>query len=387
MAQAAEKKEDQAPKHPLDVMLEVDEGEITRLAEHPDLATQSQEVTEETVKETPAVEESPAQEQAPQQEPPATGERPPQQTEEKPAEEARETQAPEKKPDPRREYWKEMRELKRANKERERELNEERLAREKVERDLEEERARRRLEAGDIEEAELDDPLAKVNKDLEDIKAKQERTAQQLQETQALNQQRSVEAEIEREEERFRADHPDYHDAVDFLVQTQRDEFEETGILDAVTQEMLERSPEVVEQHMQSTGMDDEYEAAKDVSFRLMVNEQRKAFVAATRKGGRSVAQAAYNLAKKRGYQAQAPATEEETKPQAPKPPTAKERVERAKKLEPATQSLSSMQNKGTPVPAQIRTRQQLLDLDPDEMDKYIVEMDAKDPTWDRNLA
>jgi len=331
MAEAAQKKDtglsplptEAGPiKHPLDVMMEADEAEIKRLSENPSLSTQTQEITEEQLERRepePSVQETPVEE-PPAQQPPTPVEEPP--TEEHAAKEpplAAETKEPEK-----REYkgptWKQMRELQKANRELEATRLEERSQFEQMQRQLADEQTRRRAEMGE-EEEEIEDPLTKVNKDIEALKQGQQQTREHLQSNQAVNQQRDLMTDIERQEESFTREHPDYNDACNYLAETEREEYEIAGILDSAAREMLERNPEIIEQHMQATQMDDEYEAAKDVTYAILLNERRKAFVAAATRSGKNVPAAAYDLAKKRGYQAQGAEQEMPKQPAAPPPP------------------------------------------------------------------
>jgi hypothetical protein len=120
-------------------------------------------------------------------------------------------------------------------------------------------------------------------------------------------------------------------------------------------------------------------DAAKDIAFRVLIDRERQSFIENCRQSGRSVARAVYELAELRGYH-----RAEEKPKETPVP--AQERVQRAKQQQAVTQSLSAMQTGGGVAQRKVTTRQQLLDMDPAELDAYVLEMDQKNPNWDKEL-
>lgn len=358
------------PEHPLDEMFKVEEAEITKLLEHP---------LEDTSTTTPAgspplepgKEAAPAAETVPVAEPAKEtppAEKPPP-VEAKPAE-RKETKGP---------TWKQLREMKR-------ELEEER-------RKLQE--AEKRIAASPAEtipegEPEIEDPLTMVSKETKATKEGLQQTREELERIKAAEAQRLVVDEIKVDEERFKKEgHADYDEALNFLAEKRLSHYDRTGRIDRYARLEMQGRPELVREFAEKSGRnpDDDtelYDAARDMVGRILIHADRMNVIQDCRETGKSVAEVAWGLSLDFGYK---PKDAEPAALATPAKSLAQERVERAKEQKPQEQSLSAMQSSGKPQQRRITTRQQLLDMDTAEREKYIFENDQRDPFWDRDLT
>jgi hypothetical protein len=195
---------------------------------------------------------------------------------------------------------------------------------------------------------------------------------------------------IRRQESEFETAHPDYRQAVGFLEQHEIKEWERSGIsLAAIRQlrqavdagragnpqaapivnhiESLVQRPDVV-RLAEKEGRDPEDVAMYLVARDTYLTGRRQMLWDAAEASGRNVAEIAYELAQGRGYRQAdaAPAVD-------PQEAAARARVEQAKAINQASQSLSEAgTTEGGGQARVIRNRQQILNLSDDELDQLI---------------
>lgn len=351
-------------------------------------AAPEMEALEKTAKgeapETPPPEPPPAPETPPVETPPVDApETPP--VEVPPVEAAPETAPPAAEPEkekrkPRPGFWSQMREAEKRNKE-----ERDRLAKERE--DLEAEK--RRL-AGVVDpDVEIDDPLTKMGKELEDLKKRDEVRGKQVEQ---LHQTTAAEREAERqrlaildEVRDFEKAKPDYTQALEYLVTSRREELDDMGMIDAAAEKWLLQAPDVVKRAAAEIGMateteDQLYEAAREIGFRVIIENERNLLVQGARTRAEKIPEVVYRAAVRRGYKSEAAAA-----PAAPvvsPEAQAKERVQAAMRSQAATQSLSAVGNGGAPKGREIKTREDVLAL----TDVEIAKLDLEQPGWDRAI-
>lgn len=240
-------------------------------------------------------------------------------------------------------------------------------------------------------EPSIEDPLTKVNRDVGEVKEVVAQTAEELKRLRATQEQQAVIEQIKGEESVFSRDHADYPKAVRFLAEKRLSHYEKSGRIDRAASWEIANRRETIERFAAETGKDPDdeeqlYEAARDMVGRLLIEQDRQELIRDCHETGRSVAAIVYDLAVDFGYQVGEPA-----KPAAlAQPPTklaAQERVERAKGQEAQAASLSAMQSGGGTPPRQITSRNQILEMDEKELDRYMLDMEkAGDPLWFQRL-
>jgi DNA repair exonuclease SbcCD ATPase subunit len=371
-----------ADPHPLDALLSEEEADTIKLVEGAAQTSESDATEDAPPEGETEVKPESTETELPVGEPPVETppERPaetppvePEKTEEPPPVAAEPEKRPAGKPST---MFKQLRELRKQVEERDRRLAE-----------LERPKPAETQPADD----EFEDPLTKLERQrAEDKRLADERLNQLEQRTQQnerQTQQQQITVEIQRQESDFVREHPDYNEALNHLVKTRREEYDETGALDNRAEWWLTHHPQVIERFANERNMafetdDDVHAAAREASFAVLIEQERMQIITDVRARGKNVAEAVYSLATKRGWQAPsaAPATP------AAQAETAQERVQRAKAAEPAATSLSAMQSGAQPVELKITSRAQLLALDEKDLDRYVDMMDAKDPGWDKKL-
>lgn len=204
--------------------------------------------------------------------------------------------------------------------------------------------------------------------------------------------ERRVTDAIVQQETRFRADHPDYDKALEYLVTFERRAAEETGQLDVVADRVRTTVPDQVRQLAVQKAMT-EAEAARDLAAGYIFLARRQELVEGSTRTGKALPESVYALAKMRGYQgvAQTPAPV-----QSPAPPpqnlSAAEQ-QRARQFETASTTLSTMTTSAAPVSREITSRKQLGSLPPAEQERLIIQYDTeaaqgKRPlNWHENLT
>jgi len=232
--------------------------------------------------------------------------------------------------------------------------------------------ARLREKPAEEQVEEYEPPATKS--EVDELKAKTADYDNQLAELRRAEQTRIMVDAIQREEAAFEKEHPDYREAVDYITQVQRREFELGGQLDAVASELIQTRPEDIANIASKYNVAPE-QCARDLAFHILFETRKKDF--ATRNVGK-VAKNAYDLAQAYGYK---PKGKEPVKEE-PKAATPQDRVLRAVKNQAVTQSLSAMTPAGGARGREITTRAELMALDPTERDSYIDEADRKNPKW-----
>lgn len=363
--------------HPLDLLDKEAEAELKALEEQ--LLHPAAEVPPETPPAgdpaEPAKVEGPA-DGLPAETPPAEEKPPEQKAAETPP-------AEEKKERPKR--WKELREAKRAKKVAEEKAAQEAALRQQLEAELAAKQPKVDEFGNPIEE--IKDPLSETNEKIENLQKQLAELNKQKEIEARVREMESLSKEVEREEQVFKTSKaPDYQDALNHLVDSRRNEYDRMGFLDQGAESWLVEHPEIVERQAREMGKDpssddDLYEAAREISFRILIDRERQALIQSCRTTGRSIPEVVYDLAKSRGYQTKAPAA-----PAAPAAPTqaekAQDRVRAAMQAQAATKSLSAVQNNGAPRAREIKSREDIMALTEAE----ILELDSKQPGWDKNI-
>lgn len=353
--------------HPLDLLDQKETAEIEKVIQ------ETQQPPAEPPKEEPPKEEPP-KEEPPTEKPGGFGEKPP--VEAKPAEKGR--------PTPR---WKHIREANKARAAAEAKAQEEAQRAADLQAQLDAERLKQVDQWGEPLEP-IDDPLTKVNKQLETLTERLARQDAELAKQREADQKRAqldeVRNKVLRDEEAFKQQRPDYTQALEFLIESRRQEYEDMGVIDVGAEQWLVQHEDVVKRHALETGKDPAddsqlYDAARDLTFRLLIDRDRQALLEGSRALNTTVPERAYLLAERRGYKSQASAI---TSPTNNAETKAQERVRAAVQAQATSQSLSALQNGAAPRSREIKTREDVLKL----TDKEIAELDQRQPGWDRTI-
>lgn len=248
-----------------------------------------------------------------------------------------------------------------------------------------------------LAEEEFIDPIERAEraaKEAQEIAKKaQEEVAKVREETAQQRQEREITDKIARQEAAFKATHPDYDEAMNFVIESRREQFDVMGKLDADADQWIAQRPDLVERHAQETGLNpDDYgdirKAARDMAFRIAIHQERQQLIANCERTGRNVAESVYGLAKSLGRKDAAAAPE--TKPVVQPEVAAKERVAKAKvaaeKRAPFSQKLAAMDTNPSPSPKQITTREELMRAPDKEQTAYLEKMDEENANFLENL-
>lgn len=339
--------------HPLDAILAVEEAEITALEE-----------AAGKVEDAPAIDETP---------PPAETEtKTPEQVaaEKKAATETPPPAEPGEKKDVKSPTWKALREADRLAKENARIAEEAKRRADLAEKEL------RILKGEDDEEPRT--PESKTDETELDTDKRIAKLEQEREQEKAEKAAKDLVDEIKKDEEDFAKDNPDYHEALTFLAETERKEYEVAGILDRNAADIMVNRPDLVEQVANARGMTEE-QAAKEIAFHSILTARRQFLIGQSRAAGKRISEVAYSIAQSRGFKSTKSAEAEKEKAAA----DAKARVEQAKKLEPATKSLSNMAPAGSrPKDWRPQTRAEALELSEEQIDA----LDREDPNWLQRL-
>jgi len=240
-----------------------------------------------------------------------------------------------------------------------------------------------------IQELDDNDPIVKLQREHEALK-------QRLANQETLNEQSRTTQTIIADENRFKQQHPDYEEALGYITQRARQRFGATGELEETMQEVLSKHHNVIDNVLAAKGIpnasDDQlYQTAEDIAFAVLFEQERQKFVARNMKQGKSIAAEAYKLAESEGYKFQAVQTPA-TPPPTPQPTEAdrrtqaQKRVQQQAKIANANQSLSAMQNSGTPRSLMVKTKAEFMRMSPEQQDKLIEQMEDIDPDWHQKL-
>lgn len=185
---------------------------------------------------------------------------------------------------------------------------------------------------------------------------------------------------IRRQEVEFSQEHQDYFKATQHLITSEVNEWQKSGLALAQMRTVLanpqfrpwldqvKANPQI-RQVAEQNGQDPDEVAAFVIARDSHLNLRQRQLSDAAAATGRSVADIAYELAKGRGYGAGTPANESRNS----EADTARARVEHAKEISAATQSLSeSGSAEGGSQPRMVRNRNQILNLNDKELDEMI---------------
>lgn len=233
----------------------------------------------------------------------------------------------------------------------------------------------------DPEQPAIDDPLTKMQKDLKELNDRQARQEQQAQADRLASEHQ---AELRKQEEDFTRDNPDYRKAMTFLIDSRKAEYEAMGLIDHGANQWLINAEEQVkrfatEQGLDATNDDQLFDAARDLAFRTLVQQDRMAIIASAKSSKANVAERVYTIAKMRGY-APAPAPEPVPVVEAE---AARGRVQAAMRQQASTTSLSALApTKAIPETKQIKNREDVLSMTEKEIDY----LDRTKPGWDKDI-
>lgn len=266
---------------------------------------------------------------------------------------------------PTRPRWKDVREAdKRAKESERRALEQERRALE-LERELAYARGRQEAQpppaAPEVPEEDID-PITKLERETAALK-------NEIAQMRGQHAQTQVERTIVDQEMAFERSHPDYRQALKHFIESKREEANLTGQLDRIGSTLIQRNRQGVLDEAIRRGVS-EQEAARELAFGVVVHNEREGIVEGARMIGRNVAEVIYDLATARGFKPPAGAAVV-TPPVTPKPSQ--------EAIREAAQSLSGVARSQTPPPPKaIRSRQDLLRMDPKELDAFIQQNDAE---------
>lgn len=255
-----------------------------------------------------------------------------------------------------------------------------------------------------------DDPLGIKAAVREAVRAEVEPLRSQQTQMTAEQQQQAEMRRVQNEEATWRTSNPNgqhYDDAAKFLIQSARDEYEQTGTaayqgsqLLAAAQQDTPQGRQVraaIEQAADTLDVSDE-EAAAKLATDLYIIGQRNMLIQGAAHQRKSIADVVWSRAVARGYRAPeaapTPAPEPTIQPAA-KPAAAPSRIDQARKLNQLGPSLGGMQSAGPTPPsskadAPPATRAELAALLRQGVvnDAVMTQWDKKfGPNWEENLA
>lgn len=366
--------------HPLDLL--GDEKEMAELERVLKQETPAVELSPTAEPETPDPVGDPPADPAPAKDMPAADPAAdPAAKEAAPPVEPAKTDPPKHKPRP--QFWSQMREAQRKVKE-----DQERVAKEREELEAE----KRRLAGDAVDPSELDDPLTKMERELAEIKA---RELERDQKFEKITQQTAAQLEAERDQRaildevrEFERTNPDYIDALNHLVESRREELDDLGVIDSAAEQWLLKYPDHVKRHATDIGKNPEaedelYEAARDVAFKVLLDNERQLIIKGARTRNEKVPEVVYRNAVRRGYRpADAPAPAAAAPTPAKAAEQARDRVRTAMQAQATTQSLSAVRNGGVPKGREIKTKDDIMNLTEAE----IMRLDQEQPGWDKAI-
>ena len=266
--------------------------------------------------------------------------------------------------------WRQIREAEKRTKETANELQAEREARAALERERAELQAQLRTAQTPPEERIEPDPLTTVEQRLA-------RAEQMLQATQ-------IENRLNQQATEFARQHPDYQQALQHYIDTQRKEAELTGELDEVASRIRQLKPAEVRQEAFQRGVS-EADMSRELAYGVLFEARRQALMVGAQRQGRTVPEVVYELAQARGFH-----TGNGTETAAPALPASASAAEqvRREQTQAAEASLSSLSTSGSAPPKGITTRIDFMSMEASEQMKYVDEMDQRarlkrdDPNW-----
>lgn len=268
----------------------------------------------------------------------------------------------------------------------------ERLLRQR-EQELAEERAKR------VQAADPAKPPSKDDDPVGYFDTKIQSTEAEIARLRAENQARERYDAIRRQEDEYTARQPDYRKAVAYLEANETKEWQRAGASADIRNlraavnagrngdqryagyashlDAIKSRPDILEL-AEKQGQDPEDVAAFLIARDTYLTNRRQMIWAESEATGRNVAEIAYELAQGRGYKNEAQPPASPTQPSPAQTPSAedaaRERVQRAREISAASESLSESGNASGSGPQArvIRNRQQIVNLSDDELDALI---------------
>jgi len=211
---------------------------------------------------------------------------------------------------------------------------------------------------------------------------------QRLRQVEQLAQARSLDDTLNQQARTFataldvdgKPAHPDYEQALNYYIDSERREAEMTGELDVVADRIRQVAAPQVRGMAIERGIT-EADAARNLATAVLFEACKQGLVAGAQRIGKTVPEIVYERAALRGYQrgngarTAAPANV----------PSAAEQV-RTEQTEAAASSLAGMTTTSSPAPRIIRTRADFAALPPADQERYIERMDRERPNWERDL-
>jgi hypothetical protein len=220
-----------------------------------------------------------------------------------------------------------------------------------------------------------DDPLTKLETKVQTLE-------QQGQQAEQHRYAMQVEQTIRAQEAQVEAKHPEYKEALNHLIKSEVEEWRIEGVINDFASKILQGNPQGVRQMAAQSGKS-ERETAETLATQALLQARRDRMVTAALSEGANVAERVLALAERRGFKR--PGTTGAATPAAPAPATPKKDPVAVRE---ASQSLSAVPHTAAP-PAKktITSRAELMALEGEQLERYILENDAKDPGWERRLA
>lgn len=247
-----------------------------------------------------------------------------------------------------------------------------------------------------------DDPFgfkAEMNRLREEIKQEQQRT-------QATTEQQRITQEIAQQEAAYRQREPQYDDALNHVVSTERNRYKFTGdaqvkgkmLMDLADRFSGSREDARIVQQAIDRLVDErditELEAATEIAADLWIAQQRNLVIQGNMATGRSIPETVMEIAKAMGWSPKQIAQAQAAVQAAPAKPAVSpaEQIRATARASAAGKSLSQLQPAGINVPdgPQIRTVQDWMNFhksNPTAAREYAKQMSARDPRWHLNLA
>lgn len=288
--------------------------------------------------------------------------------------------------------FRDMRLAQRAKKEAEQELQRERERLAALQREQDELRRQLQQATTPVPADQYDiDPLTQVQSDQAQLRA-------EIAQLRAQNEARSVDDQLNQQATAFSREHPDYQQALNYYVDSERKEAEVSGELDVVAYRIRTNAGAEVQRQIRDEAMRQgvtEAEVSRNLAVGVIFEARKQAMVVGAARAGRQVPDVLYELAQVRGFKSangngtQAPVA---ATPALSANLSAAEQI-RAEQTQAAVGSLASLASTGTAPPKAIRSRADLLSLPAAEQERYIQHMDdlaaqgKMSPQWERDLV
>ena len=186
----------------------------------------------------------------------------------------------------------------------------------------------------------------------------------------------------------FSKDHPDYEAAVVHYVESERRAAEMTGEIDWVADRLATVSSEQQKTEIRNQAMQrgvTETQVRRELAVAVMAEQRKQQLSQYATRAGKQLPEVIYGLAHERGFTGGGNGTTPAAPPASPAVPSAAAEVRQAQAAAAAS-SLATLAQAGTPAPKTILRKSDFRALKPDEQERWVTEMDQKDPGWDERL-